>query len=62
LPSSAPIGSFHPTRFCPCWAHWGGPPVRAEAPASASGSGTRGRPARSRGTAPPSRCQGDYLS
>jgi hypothetical protein len=21
LPSSAPIGSFHPTRFCPCWAH-----------------------------------------
>src|SRR5712664_2669175 len=19
LPSSAPIGSFHPTRFCPCW-------------------------------------------
>ena len=23
LPSSAPIGSFHPTRFCPCWAHWG---------------------------------------
>src|ERR1017187_5324274 len=24
LPSSAPVGSFHPTRFCPCWAHWGG--------------------------------------
>ena len=23
LPSSAPIGSFHPTRFCPCWAHIG---------------------------------------
>src|SRR5713226_870930 len=23
LPSSAPVGSFHPTRFCPCWAHWG---------------------------------------
>ena len=22
LPSSAPIGSFHPIRFCPCWAHW----------------------------------------
>jgi hypothetical protein len=22
LPSSAPIGSPHPTRFCPCWAHW----------------------------------------
>src|SRR5271155_2919943 len=22
LPSSAPVGSFHPTRFCPCWAHW----------------------------------------
>jgi len=21
LPSSAPIGSFHPIRFCPCWAH-----------------------------------------
>jgi flavin reductase (DIM6/NTAB) family NADH-FMN oxidoreductase RutF len=21
LPSSAPIGSFHPMRFCPCWAH-----------------------------------------
>jgi hypothetical protein len=21
LPSSVPIGSFHPTRFCPCWAH-----------------------------------------
>ena len=21
LPSSAPVGSFHPTRFCPCWAH-----------------------------------------
>src|ERR1700686_3338985 len=21
LPSSAPIGSFHPTRFRPCWAH-----------------------------------------
>jgi hypothetical protein len=26
LPSSAPVGSFHPTSFCPCWAHWGGPP------------------------------------
>ena len=26
LPSSAPVGSFHPTRFCPCWAHWGRPP------------------------------------
>ena len=23
LPSSAPVGSFHPTRLCPCWAHWG---------------------------------------
>ena len=23
LPSSAPVGSFHPTRFCPCWTHWG---------------------------------------
>ena len=22
LPSSVPVGSFHPTRFCPCWAHW----------------------------------------
>src|SRR6266403_2165783 len=21
LPSSASVGSFHPTRFCPCWAH-----------------------------------------
>ena len=21
LPSSVPVGSFHPTRFCPCWAH-----------------------------------------
>src|SRR5277367_3141025 len=21
LPSSVPIGSFHPIRFCPCWAH-----------------------------------------
>src|SRR5207237_10040651 len=21
LPSSAPLGSFHPIRFCPCWAH-----------------------------------------
>src|SRR5882757_6492804 len=21
LPSSASIGSFHPIRFCPCWAH-----------------------------------------
>src|SRR5258707_14211175 len=21
LPSPAPIGSFHPIRFCPCWAH-----------------------------------------
>ena len=21
LPSSAPIGSFHPIRSCPCWAH-----------------------------------------
>src|SRR5271167_5160125 len=27
LPSSAPIGSFHPTRFCPCWAHWGRSPT-----------------------------------
>src|SRR6185437_14702873 len=27
LPSSAPIGSFHPIRFCPCWAH----PARAPA-------------------------------
>src|ERR1035441_9668929 len=46
---------------------------RAEAPASASGSGTRRRPQRgpqvqglvqggSRGTAPPRRCQSDYLS
>src|ERR1019366_5707174 len=35
--------------------------ARAEAPASASGSGTR-RPARARGTAPPRRCQSDYLS
>ena len=26
LPSSAPIGSFHPIRFCPCWAHWGRSP------------------------------------
>ena len=26
LPSPAPVGSFHPTRFCPCWAHWGGSP------------------------------------
>jgi len=26
LPSSAPIGSSHPIRFCPCWAHWGSPP------------------------------------
>ncbi len=24
LPSSAPIGSFHPIRFCPCWAHTSG--------------------------------------
>src|SRR5271170_5159968 len=23
LPSSVPVGSFHPTRFCPCRAHWG---------------------------------------
>src|SRR5260370_8970559 len=23
LPSSVPVGSFHPTRFCSCWAHWG---------------------------------------
>jgi hypothetical protein len=22
LPSSAPVGSFHPTGFCPCWAHY----------------------------------------
>ena len=21
LPPSVPIGSFHPIRFCPCWAH-----------------------------------------
>src|SRR5271157_4912076 len=28
LPSSAPIGSFHPIRFCPCWAHSAaGPPA-----------------------------------
>jgi hypothetical protein len=28
LPSSAPIGSFHPIRFCPCWAHAAaGPPA-----------------------------------
>jgi len=26
LPSSAPVGSFHPIRFCPCWAHWDRPP------------------------------------
>jgi hypothetical protein len=26
LPSSVPIGSFHPIRFCPCWAH----PARAQ--------------------------------
>jgi hypothetical protein len=24
LPPPAPIGSFLPTRFCPCWAHWRG--------------------------------------
>ena len=36
LPSSAPIGSFHPTRFCPCWAHWGGRPRPRPTPSSAS--------------------------
>ena len=32
LPSSVPVGSFHPTRFCPCWAHWGGRLVRSRPP------------------------------
>jgi hypothetical protein len=36
LPSPAPIGSFHPTRFCPCWAHWGGPPGPRPTPSLAS--------------------------
>src|ERR1039457_4764969 len=25
LSSSTPSSSFHLDRFCPCWAHWGGP-------------------------------------
>src|SRR5271154_141605 len=36
LPSSAPVDSFHPTRFCPCWAHWGGPPGPRRPPSPAS--------------------------
>ena len=40
LPSSAPVGSFHPTRFCPCWAHRVRPSGRTfsngEGPASAA--------------------------
>jgi hypothetical protein len=46
LPSSAPIGSFHPTRLCPCWAYpapdplgpTGPEPVAQRAPAGC-GSG-----------------------
>src|SRR5260370_18878076 len=26
LPPSVPSGSFHPDRYCPCWAHWRGHP------------------------------------
>ena len=36
LPSSAPVGSFHPTRFCPCWAHWCRPPGLHEPSASSA--------------------------
>ena len=51
LPSSAPVGSFHPTRFCPCRAHWGGSLVRAGPPGPAALSqnqspGAHERPAR----------------
>ena len=32
LSSSTPSSSFHLDRFCPCWAHWGGPLVRGRRP------------------------------
>src|ERR1022692_3646127 len=47
LPSSAPVGSFHPTRFCPCWAHWGGRPHPRGTPTSRQpGSGGCSSPCR----------------
>src|SRR5687767_3465470 len=50
LPSSAPVGSFHPTRFCPCWAHWGrlatcsGLSTRSAELASGGGQPSRRKP------------------
>ena len=43
LPSSAPVGSFHPTRFCPCWAHGGGLSARAR-PSGLAMAGLKDRP------------------
>jgi hypothetical protein len=31
LSSSTPSRSLHLARFCPCWAHWGGPILAAAA-------------------------------
>ena len=39
LPRSAPVGSFHPTRSSPCWAHW------RKAPALPGRESSRPRPA-----------------
>lgn len=47
LPSSVPVGSFHPTRFCPCWAHWGRPPGLQPTPSSAC---SHSRKSRTRGS------------
>ena len=42
LPSSAPIGSFHPTRFCPCWAHSAPDPQVRPVPSHGFGCGSAG--------------------
>jgi hypothetical protein len=42
LSSSTPSRSFHLARFCPCWAHWGGPPGPRPAPWPACSEPGRG--------------------
>ena len=49
LPSSAPIGSSHPIRFCPCWAHWRRASARCEI---ASRAETAAHPGRRPATVP----------
>jgi len=44
LPPSAPVGSFDPTRLCPCWAHCRGLPAAASTLVSMHGDPPEKRP------------------